>query len=97
MHDSHVELAIDRGKDREQENRAIFDALAESREAIEREFGGSLKWEKVEGRRMCTIKKQFDLGGYRDESRWSEVQDAMIDGMVRLETALRPHIQRLPP
>ena len=25
-----------------------------------------------------------------------EIQDAMIDGMIRLEAALRPHIDRLP-
>lgn len=96
MHDSHVELAIDRGKDSAEENRAIFDALAESREAIESEFGEPLQWDKVEGRRVCRIKKQIDLGGYLNEPRWPEIQDAMIDAMVRLESALRPHVERLP-
>ena len=95
MHDSQVGLNIDRGKDRDEENKAIFEALAQSRETIESDFGGSLLWDKVEGRRTCTIWKQFSLGGYRDESRWPEIQEAMIDGMVRLEAALRPHIQRL--
>lgn len=96
MHDSHVELAIDRGKDSAEENRAIFDALVESREAIESEFGEPLQWDKVEGRQVFRIKKQLDLGGYIDEPRWPEIQDAMIDAMVRLESALRPHVERLP-
>jgi hypothetical protein len=35
-------------------------------------------------------------GGYRsDESRWPEIQDAMIDAMVRLDNALKPHLARL--
>lgn len=95
MHDSHVELAIDRGRDLDEENRAIFDAFVKSREAIESEFGEPLQWDKVEGRRVCRIKKQFDLGGYLDEPRWPEIQGAMIDAMVRLEKALRPHVERL--
>jgi len=28
---------------------------------------------------------------------WPKVQDAMIDGMVRLERALKPHITTLKP
>jgi hypothetical protein len=35
------------------------------------------------------------LGPRRDEDRWIDVQDAMIDGMTRLERALRPFIDRL--
>lgn len=36
------------------------------------------------------------VGGWRsDESKWPEVQDAMIDGMVRLEKALKPQITSL--
>jgi hypothetical protein len=36
------------------------------------------------------------IGGYRDEERWSAIQEAMIDSMVRLEAALKPHIAKLP-
>jgi hypothetical protein len=36
------------------------------------------------------------LGGYRDEpSKWPEIQEAMVDYMVRLESAFRPHIDEL--
>ena len=46
--------------------------------------------------RGCRISEQIDLGGYRDErSEWPEIQDAMIDAMIRLEKALRPHIDAL--
>jgi hypothetical protein len=36
------------------------------------------------------------VGGWKsDESKWPDVQDAMIDGMVRLEKALKPQIASL--
>jgi hypothetical protein len=37
----------------------------------------------------------IEQGSYRDEERWAEIQDAMIDAMIRLENALRPHLARL--
>lgn len=93
--DAQVELYIDRGKELDEENRAILQRLAGSKEDIERNFGGQLEWEQVQGRRMCRIKAAISSGGYGHEERWPEIQDEMIDAMVRLETALRPHVDRL--
>jgi hypothetical protein len=91
-----VELYIDRGKGAEEQNKAIFDSLAASREQIEADFGAPLIWQRLEGRRACRIARWLQLGGYRDdEKKWSQMQDAMIDAMIRLEKALRPHIDRL--
>ena len=93
--DARVELYIDRGKDSEEENKAIFEALAASREDIEERFGGALVWERLEGKRASRICRVVEQGSYRDEERWSEIQDAMIDAMIRMEKALRPHLSRL--
>ncbi len=63
---------------------------------MEQEFAGPLGWERLESRRACRIVKRFELGGYRDgEERWPEIHDAMIDAMIRLERALRAHIDKL--
>jgi hypothetical protein len=93
--DGDVELYIDRGKDGEGENKAIFDELAQSKAAIEAAFGDSLDWQRLDGKRACRIKKNIALGGYRDESKWPEIQEAMIDAMIRLGKALKPHIAKL--
>lgn len=95
QNDANVELYIDRGSDSEAENKAIFDRLAQSKESIEADFAEPLEWQRLEGKRACRIKKDIDLGGYRDEDRWPEIQEAMIDAMIRLEKALKPHIARL--
>ena len=93
--DGDVELYIDRGKEGEDENKATFDRLAESKDTVEAACGESLDWQRLDGKRACRIKRNIALGGYRDESRWPEIQDAMIDAMIRLEKALKPHIAKL--
>lgn len=94
-HDAQAELYIDRGKDSAEENKRIFDQLAGHKEAIESSFGEPLEWQRLDNRRACRIRKVVTLGGYRDEEKWSRVQDEMIDAMVRLEKALGPHIAEL--
>lgn len=96
QHDAQVEVYIDRGKDAEEENKAIFDQLSRSRRQIETIFGDELEWQRLENRRACRIRKLFALGGYREQEEiWQEVQDALIDAMVRLEKAFKPHIAKL--
>lgn len=93
-HASGVELYIDRGRDLDDENMQIFETLFAGREEIEREHGGPLDWQPLDGRRACRIKHHVE-GGYRDDQRWPEIQDAMIDAMISFERALKPHIDRL--
>ncbi|NLG50994.1 MAG: DUF4268 domain-containing protein [Chloroflexi bacterium] len=95
QHDAQVELYIDRGKDADRENKAIFDELAKAKAEIEAAFGGPLEWERLDGKRACRISFKFEGGGYRDDDMWLGIQDSMIDAMVRLEKALRPHIDTL--
>jgi hypothetical protein len=77
-------------------SRAIFDQLKERRGEIEREFGEELEWSTRSGVKRCTIGKMLS-GGYRDEDRERrpQIQNEMIDAMMRLERALRPHLQAL--
>ena len=97
QHASEIELYIDRGGwESEGENEDIFDTFEKSKQDIEEAFGEPLEWQRLEDQRACRIGKQLSLGGYRDEEKWQEIQDAMIDAMIRLEKAFRPHIDRLP-
>ena len=92
--DARVELYSDRAGDAA-ENKAIFDALAADREAIEAAFGEPLEWQRRDNAIVSKIQKQIDAGGYADESRWADVQEAMIDAMIRLERGFRPYIRKL--
>ncbi len=89
-----VELYIDAGE--HETNKAYFDRLHAHKEEIEATFGAPLRWERLDNRRASRI--AFDVtghGGLRDRDRWPELQDAMIDAMVRLERAFREHVRRL--
>lgn len=89
-----VELYI--GKDSEQENKLIFDQLYEHREVIEQVFGGPLDWQQLEGKRTCNIYYVRKGGGYRSpEDQWPEIQDSIVQSMIKLEKALSPFLKQL--
>lgn len=91
-----VELYIDRGAEEADANKRFFDRLLAQKEQIERSFGGELSWQRLDQKRSCRVAHTVSIGGWRsDEAMWLEIQDAMIDGMVRLERALKPQIANL--
>jgi len=91
-----VELYIDRGADDVDANKRIFDRLLGKKDEIELAFGGELSWQRLDAKRSCRVAHTLVLGGWRsNESKWPEVQDAMIEGMVRLEKAMKPQIANL--
>ena len=91
-----VELYIDRGQDSRDTNKSIFDQLHAAKDEIEADFTESLHWERLDDARACRISYRAKNGGYlSDREYWPGIQDAMIDAMIRLEKALRPHIDQL--
>lgn len=95
-HGASVELYIDRGKEKGEENKNIYNQLYRKKEEIEKMFGEKLKWESLEGKRACRISKEISTGGYRDdEEKWPQIHEAMVDAMIRLSKALKPHISKI--
>ena len=95
QHSGYVELYIDRGKDSDEENLLIFKQLYANKDEIEKIFGGPLDWQELKDRRACRIRITLTNGGYRDdEKKWHEIQEAMVDAMIRLEKALSPFVEK---
>ncbi len=89
-----VELYIDRGE--KEENKRIFDQLHARQEEIEKTFGCTLSWERLDNKRACRIKHVIESGGYRSpEQDWPAIQAEMVETMIRLETALQPALDSL--
>ncbi|NIN67527.1 MAG: DUF4268 domain-containing protein, partial [Anaerolineae bacterium] len=79
----------------EKETRETYDGLLARRTEIEAAFGEPLIWSAGNGTRRCMISYGIDLGGLKQEDKWPEIQEAMIDAMRRFEKALRPYIDSL--
>lgn len=98
MHAAKVELYIDAGsrEGSREINKKRFYAIKEAETDIEAEFGEKLEWQPLEDKRACRIMKMLEIGGYRDDkAKWPDIQDAMIDAMIRFEKSLRPRIEVL--
>lgn len=93
MQDAQVELFIGLGK-REQ-NKRIFDELLSVKENVEMVFGNELEWQRLDDRQGSRIRFLISGLGLLNQEQWSELQDKLIDAMVRLEKALQPEIRKL--
>jgi hypothetical protein len=94
QHSARVEFYID-SRDSEW-NKMTFDFFYSAKEEIEEVFGAQLDWQRLDSKRASRICTILEIGGLHDDDKWAEIQEAMIDAMIRLEKAVRPYIQRLP-
>lgn len=79
-----------------QKNKFAFDSLLEHKAEIERRFGAPLTWQRLDNRRASRISQSIDQhGGLKSPERWPDLQDAMIDTMIRFHSALSPFITNL--
>jgi len=90
-----AEFYIDKGKDSQSENLMIFEQLRRQQGAIEATFGSPLDWQELEGKRACRVRFRIWQGGWAEPDSWHDLQDRMIDAMIRLEKAFRPYVLRL--
>ena len=88
---SRVELLIQREDGREQLLR-----LKQAQAIIEEIFGSALQWQEKEGVRQCRISYPVE-GGYRSpETDWPDIQDQLINAVIKLDAAFRPQVAKLP-
>ena len=74
----------------------VMDPLQAKRDQIEAAVGSELEWEEAAGRLNAAVRLRLLDGGYANpHNEWPRIQDAMIDAMIRLEAALRPHLDAL--
>ena len=93
MNSARVELYIDTGN--KERNKKIFDQLYNEKEEIEKDFGEELEWQRLDEKRASRITKTVTNKGLKDEEDWDEIQEKMIDAMMRLEKALGKRIRRI--
>ena len=93
MNSAQVELYIDRRN--LDENKRIFDKFFAAKNDVELIFGEPLDWQRLNDRQASKIRHVISELGLLNRDRWSELQDKLIDAMVRLEKAFQPEIRKL--
>jgi len=88
-----VELYIDTGN--YEENKKIFDEFFKNKGHIEEVFGGKLEWNRLDNKRASRIRKIYDYANLNDEDKWDNLQEDMINDMIRLEKALKKFIHKV--
>jgi hypothetical protein len=91
LNEAQVELYIDH-HDKEW-NKTVFNALLRSKREIEQRFGAPLDWQALPNKRASRICYVIPEYGLIDEDHWSDLQDRMIDLMIKLDEAFRPCIE----
>lgn len=64
------------------------------KEQIEKDFGCSLIWERLEGKQACRIKSET-AGNVFDKEKWDAMQEFMVDSMLKLENVLKTPLERV--
>lgn len=91
-----AELVID--KDKQEggaKNKKMFDQIKRHQAEIEKSFGGPIEWERMESARSSRIRVSIDGDPFNNSQNRSKLQDQMIDTMIRLHEALKPHLESL--
>jgi len=74
-------------------NKAVFDRLQAQREAIEKEYGLPLSWERLDERRACRIAIYQDGSIDDPPETQRQVMKWSINNLLRLKTALLPKVK----
>lgn len=92
MDETRVEIYIDGPE--AVDNKAVFDALAADRAAVEDAFGSELLWQRLDEKRASRV--SFTVpGGWADEATWPGAVEKAVDAMCRLYGALATRMEAL--
>jgi hypothetical protein len=62
-----------------------------NKDAVEKAFGGSLLWDRLDEKRASRVRYVMGEGGLMDGvDSWGRIQDAMISAMDRLAKDVKP-------
>jgi len=87
-----VELWVSRSAS--EENKWLFDRLAEEKQKLEGRFGAELEWMRLDTKKASRICYSHPFDGFNDE-QWPEMIDWLCRHYVKLEEAFSKPLERL--
>ena len=71
----------------------VFNTFLQHKVEIEDLFGGPLEWQLLPEKRASRIRFVISSFGLIDQDHWGELQDQLIESMIKLEKAFRNQIK----
>src|SRR6185295_17867632 len=87
-----VDVYIDRGDG--QRNKQLFDWLEKDKEAIERECGTALDWERLDNRRACRIAIYHPGSIESDTDTLQAIRVWSIEQLLKFKKVFGPRLKR---
>ncbi len=94
MQDASLRLVLEKTADPETNKRA-FDFLYGRRDAIERDFGDTMVWRRMEDRISSRIEYDIPEHGLQDEEQWEATYEVISESFSLWEQAFDKHIAEL--
>ena len=92
---ARIEFYID-FKDK-QMNKRYFDKFIQFKDELENKVGETLVWDRLDENRASIIRQMIDDDGLKDKNRWPELQDKMIQAMIKFQQTFKPYINKFDP
>ena len=90
-----VDLWIDAGKDKVEENDKIYNYLLGHKEVIEKAFGSKLIWYKGDGNRSRQIIYESNELGLAHEEDWEKMCLFLIENIKKMNNVFSPYLQKI--
>ena len=74
------------------DNKELFDNLYQNREAVERDFGNELVWDRLDNKKaslVCTYIKGLD---FKKQDNYPDLMQQIIDTVVKLRDVIKKHL-----
>jgi hypothetical protein len=88
-----AEVYFNRGN--QVDNKEAFDYFYKRKDAIENVFGDQLVWERMDEKVSSRIKYQLDGVNVFEKEDWPKMIAFLIDASVRMEKAVKGHVNKL--
>jgi hypothetical protein len=74
-------------------NKARYELLDQDRVAIEQEFGRSLIWQPLEGKKACRISEVYPEGDVFNDDDWDKYFEWVFDSQARMRKVFGPRLE----
>ncbi len=75
-------------------NKSMFDKIYLNKDRIEKLFGDTLEWQRLDDKKACRVKFRHEVEGYNEEN-WEMMIGWLVEYFPKIEAVFRPEIEQI--